>query len=104
MVLNPKFQKKGVRFLPVLFIFIEISPIAVFIAGHDNERNQRQKQSDPSQCQGRSLHQVLPLPPPQDSGYSPAAGGRRPLALTGRRRRRWRSLNMYLWRRISVEI
>ena len=96
---SSKILKRGVRFLPVLFIFIELSPIPMLIAGHDKERNQREKQSDPSQSQRPSLDQVLPLPPPQDS----AVARRREVALTRRRRRHRRSLNVYL-RRITVEI
>lgn len=98
---SSKILKRGVRFLPVLFIFIELSPIPMFIAGHDNERNQTEKQRDPSQSQRPSLDQVLPLPPPQNSA-NPAAR-RRVVALARRRRRHWRSLNVYL-RRITVEI
>lgn len=99
---SSKILKRGVRFLPVLFIFIELSPIPMFIAGHDNERNQTEKQRDPSQSQRPSLDQVLPLPPPQDSADS-AVARRREVALTRRRRRHRRSLNVYL-RRITVEI
>ena len=99
---SSKILKRGVRFLPVLFIFIELSPIPMFIAGHDNERNQTEKQRDPSQSQRPSLDQVLPLPPPQNSA-NPAAR-RRVVALARRRRRHWRSLNVYLRRITTVEI
>ena len=99
-------SKRGFRFLPVLFIFIKVSPITMLVAGHYKEGNQRKKQGSPSQRQRPSLQQVLPLPPLQDSGHASAVGGggRRRLVVPIRSRisHWWRRLSMYLWRWIIV--
>lgn len=85
--------KRGLWYLPILFIFIKIPPIAMFVASHYNETNEREKQSDPSQSQRSSLYQVFPLPPLQYPCY--ASGWWRWVFPISHNWRRWWSLNVY---------